>query len=475
VTTTFPAVLSPDQLQPAPPRTVLEASVRPSRSYWQQVSGRLLRSPRALFALLVIIALVFGAVAGPVLWPVDPAGQSIGATSRGPSFAHNALLVTDTLPWLVIDETRAGRPLAAARLQAPQELEIIEANTQRVRLRWQRVPGAISYRIYRHTHAPRDRTDLGLPVGETLLPGQISYEDGLALREQTYWYSVVAATSFSEGAEESPQFSTVQATPVTAIGWLEAQLQGLVPIDADPAAWHERSVELPGHPLGTDYLGRDLLARVLHGARTSLFIGITAPLLFVALGILYGAIAGFVGGHLDTAMMRFADFVVALPMLLFMILLRLAFGIGPGESGVLPMVIALVVMGWPASARLVRGQVLQLREEGFVSAARLAGGGNFYIIARHMLPNVLGVVLVALTFAIPSAIFTEAFLSFIGMGVTPPTPSWGSMSNDGLRNMFEHPAELFWPALCISLTVLAFNMLGDALRDALDVAGESSR
>src|SRR5690606_29085826 len=324
-------------------------------------------------------------------------------------------------------------------------------------------------------HPPRDRTDLGLPIGETFLPGQVSYEDGLALREQDYWYSVVAASDFNQGAEESPHYSTIQTNPVSAIGWLEAQWQGWMRGDADPADWAGKNVGLPGHPIGTDYLGRDLLARVIHGARTSLFIGITAPLLFVALGVLYGAVAGFVGGRIDVVLMRFADFVAALPMLLFMILLRLAFGIGPGESGVLPMVIALVVMGWPASARLVRGQVLQLREEGFVAAARLAGGGNLYIIARHMLPNVLGVVLVALTFAIPSAIFTEAFLSFIGMGVTPPTPSWGSMSNDGLRNMFEHPAELFWPALCISLTVLAFNMLGDALRDALDVAGDSSR
>jgi len=412
-----------------------------------------------------------------LLWRVDPAGQAIGATSQGPSFARSARLIVDEklivdqTPWRVIVDNSAP-VIAAKNLAAPTALDIVEANTQRVRLHWQAVAGAVSYRIYRHTHAPRDRNDLGLPIGETLVPGQVSYEDGLALRQQPYWYSVVAASDFSEGAEESPAYATVDVVPQTAIGWLEAQLQGLVPVDANPQDWRDKTVMLPGHPLGTDTLGRDLLARVLHGARTSLFIGISAPLLFVAFGVLYGAIAGFVGGRIDSLFMRFADFVVALPMLLFMILLRLAFGIGPGESGVLPMVIALVVMSWPSTARLVRGQVLQLREEGFVAAARLAGGGNLYIIARHMLPNVLGVVLVALTFAIPHAIFTEAFLSFIGMGVTPPTPSWGSMSNDGLRNMFEHPAELFWPALCISLTVLAFNMLGDALRDALDVAGD---
>ncbi len=139
-------------------------------------------------------------------------------------------------------------------------------------------------------------------------------------------------------------------------------------------------------------------------------------------------------------MMRFADFVIALPFLLFMILFKVAFGIGPGESGVMPMLIALILLGWPASARLVRGQVLQIREEAYIQAARLMGAGTRYLIFRHMLPNVMGVLLVALTFAVPSAIFTEAFLSFIGMGVVPPTPSWGSMCNDGITHHARAPA-----------------------------------
>ncbi len=170
-------------------------------------------------------------------------------------------------------------------------------------------------------------------------------------------------------------------------------------------------------------------------------------------------------------MMRFADFVIALPFLLFMILLRIAFGIAPGESGITPLVIALVIISWPSTARLVRGQVLQLREEPYVDAARLAGASGFYIIVRHLLPNMLGVILVTLTFAIPNAIFTEAFLSFIGMGVTPPATSWGAMSSDGVQNLLVHPTGVDWLArtLCISATVLAFNLLGDALRDALDM------
>ena len=166
--------------------------------------------------------------------------------------------------------------------------------------------------------------------------------------------------------------------------------------------------------------------------------------------------------------MRFADFVIALPFLLFMILFKIAFGIGPGQSGILPMIVALVMLSWPGTARLVRGQILQVREEGYVNAARLLGARTNYLVMRHMIPNTMGVILVTLTFAVPSAIFTEAFLSFIGMGVAPPTPSWGGMSNEGIKSMLIHPHELLFPAVLISITVLAFNLLGDGLRDALD-------
>ena len=151
-----------------------------------------------------------------------------------------------------------------------------------------------------------------------------------------------------------------------------------------------------------------------------------------------------------------------------MILFKIAFGIGPGESGVVPMLVALVLLSWPATARLVRGQVLQIREQGYIDAARLMGASNHYLIARHILPNTMGVVLVTFTFAVPMAIFAEAFLSFIGMGVAPPTPSWGSMCNEGVKTMLSHPHELILPAALISITVLAFNLFGDGLTEALD-------
>jgi oligopeptide transport system permease protein len=246
----------------------------------------------------------------------------------------------------------------------------------------------------------------------------------------------------------------------------EAVDRGLIPADSGLQIGDE--INLAWHPFGTDYLGRDMLARLMAGARVSLIIGIGAPFLFVLFGVVYGSAAGFMGGRSDEIMMRFADFVVALPFLLFMILFKISLGIGPGESGVYPMLIALVVLMWPATARLVRGQVLQIREQAYISASQLLGAKTPYLIMRHMIPNTLGVVLVTITFAIPSAIFTEAFLSFIGMGVAPPTPSWGSMSNEGIKTMLTTPHELIFPAVFISVTVLAFNLLGDGLRDAFD-------
>jgi oligopeptide transport system permease protein len=189
----------------------------------------------------------------------------------------------------------------------------------------------------------------------------------------------------------------------------------------------------------------------------------------VLAGIALGSVAGFMGGRVDQLLMRFADFVIALPFLLFMILFKVAFGVGPGESGVFPMLVALVLLGWPSTARLVRGQILQIRQEGYISASQLLGARTSYLVFRHMIPQSMGVILVTLTFAVPSAIFTEAFLSFIGMGVAPPTASWGSMANDGIRTMLSHPHELIFPSVLISMSVLAFNLLGDGLRDALDV------
>jgi oligopeptide transport system permease protein len=291
----------------------------------------------------------------------------------------------------------------------------------------------------------------------------VSFEDRLNLEPKPYYYAVVP---FDADDADQPNDARLVVDVKRVITPDLALARGLVAPGTKLKAGD--AVRLAVHPFGTDNLGRDMLARLMYGARVSLFIGIVAPFFFVLIGILYGSVAGFVGGKTDQVLMRVADFIIALPFLLFMILFKIAFGIGPGESGIFPLLVALVVLSWPGTARLVRGQILQIREEAYISASRLLGARTGYLILRHMIPNTLGVILVTLTFAVPSAIFTEAFLSFIGMGVAPPTPSWGSMCNDGVKTMLTHPHELIFPALFISITVLAFNLFGDGLRDALD-------
>ncbi len=434
---------------------------RPSLSYWQDVWLRLKSNTRALASLYMVLALVTFTLAGPLIWSVDPSKQDLEQISQGPGLGQKAILVPDRLPVPSINSLTQS--MAEDRADGSgQRLDLLgEAHTEGLTLSWLAVANADSYTIYRHELEPSSIDDLGLPLAQ-VGPGQLSYHDSLSLEATTYYYSVMPIVAGQPQGYASQRVEVVQAIALS-----EARYRGLVP-EGDDASLLGSTIRLEAHPLGTDSLGRDMLARLMWGARTSLFIGIIAPLFFVGFGLVYGGFAGYVGGKTDNALMRFADFVIALPFLLFMILFKIAFGIGPGESGIGPMLVALVLLSWPATARLVRGQVLQIREEAYVAAARMMGGGANYLVMRHMLPNVMGVLLVSLTFAIPSAIFTEAFLSFIGMGVVPPTPSWGSMCNDGIRTMLSHPHELIFPALFISATVLAFNLLGDGLRDAMD-------
>lgn len=437
---------------------------RPSLSYWQDAGARLRKNTRALLSLGIIILLGFFTLLGPLLWRVDPALQNLGRVSEAPALPKTAKVVApySSFEGITLDDVPEQPDDIPESLPAPTNLRVLgEANTQGVRIAWEPVPGAGGYNIYRNNRLPDGANDLGLPLGVTF-PEEISYEDRLGLKDKDYYYSVVPTDGFDEYAN----YAQIKVTPALTITQQEALELGLATADNLPAVGEEITVAF--HPLGTDYLGRDMLARLMEGARVSLFIGLVAPLLFVLVGIVYGGFAGYLGGTLDSLLMRFADFVVALPFLLFMILFKIGFGIGPGESGILPMLIALVLLGWPATARLVRGQVLQIREQGYIEAARLLGASNGYLIFRHILPNTMGVVLVTLTFAVPAAIFTEAFLSFIGMGVAPPTPSWGSMCNEGVKTMLSHPHELIFPAAFISVTVLAFNLLGDGLTEALD-------
>lgn len=214
---------------------------------------------------------------------------------------------------------------------------------------------------------------------------------------------------------------------------------------------------------GTDDLGRDICVRIIYGARISMIVGLVSAISNLTIGVLYGAISGFIGGRTDMIMMRIREVLSSIPRLLYVIILMLIFG-----SGVKTVVITIGLTSWLGMAKMVRGQVLSLKESEYVLAAKTVGASTWRIITKHLIPNTLGIVIIEAAMRIPNSIFTEASLSFVGLGVSAPQASWGTLANEALPSLMIHPYKLFFPSLAICLTVLSFNFVGDGLRDALD-------
>lgn len=240
----------------------------------------------------------------------------------------------------------------------------------------------------------------------------------------------------------------------------------LSPYTFDDADWDfisaAPSIE-SGHIFGTDSIGRDLFVRTLHGGRISLLVGVVATLVSLLIGITYGSIAGYLGGRIDALMMRIVDILYAMPFMFFVILLMVFFG-----RNIVLIFVAIGAINWLDMARIVRGQTLSLKHKEFVEAAEACGVGTLTIIRRHIVPNLLGIVVVYVTLTIPQVILVESFLSFLGLGVQEPSTSWGALVNEGAADMEVAPWSLIFPAMFLATTLFCFNFIGDGLRDALD-------
>ncbi|MBU0926999.1 MAG: ABC transporter permease [Spirochaetes bacterium] len=238
---------------------------------------------------------------------------------------------------------------------------------------------------------------------------------------------------------------------------------GLRLVGPDGSILRSRRLWNRSYLLGTDSLGRDLLTRLMYGARISLTVAFIAAFINLIIGILYGGVSGYLGGNVDNVMMRVVDVISTIPLTLYVILIMVIL-----DSGFLSIIVALSSVYWVSMARVVRGQIMALKEQEFVLAARTIGTSPLAIVARHLIPNCLGPIIVTATMLIPTAIFVESFMSFIGLGVSAPMASWGTMCNDALETMKSTPHQLFAPATAICLTMFSFNFIGDGLRDALD-------
>ncbi len=290
----------------------------------------------------------------------------------------------------------------------------------------------------------------------TVVGGKHDQTDQLAAKSVSFWKEVRLRFMHNKLAIVGFFILIIVTLMAIFVPWLSpySYREQLGVYNAPPSA---------SHWFGTDDLGRDIFVRAWMGARISLFIGITAAVIDLIIGVAWGSIAGLVGGRVDDIMMRIADVLTAVPCLLVVIILLVVL-----QPGLLPMIIALSITGWVNMARIVRGEVLSIKSREYVLAARPLGANTTHIIMKHLVPNALGAILVTMTLTIPSAIFTESFLSYLGLGVPQPMASWGTMASDGNNALDTAPWRLIFPAILISVTIFAFNAVGDGLRDALD-------
>ena len=391
---------------------------RPSLTYWQDAWRRLRQNKVAIVSLIVIVLITLAAIFVPFFWPLEYSDQVLDFSNTPPSFNiydigdNNYIYVNNE--YKVLEVTKDGELLKMA--------DLVKDDKENRRY-------------------------------EYIVNGK-----NIVVDYSPYYNASKELIELKKKARKDPNIDIEQA---------EKDLENIsrsVVYCNDNTITDSFKVKNKTYIMGTDSLGRDLFIRIVYGARISLTVGIVAAIMNFFIGVLYGGISGYFGGRVDNIMMRIVDTISSIPMMLYVILLSVLMN----NTGIVTIILAISLTYWEGMARLVRGQVLSLKEQEFILAAQTLGASTSRILVRHLIPNIMGPVMVSITMQIPSAIFTEAFLSFIGLGVSAPMASWGKLCNDALSAFLTYPYQLFYPALAISITILAFNLLGDGLRDALD-------
>lgn len=473
-----PVAFTDALFQPLPPAAAeREKITRPALTYWQDAMLRLRRDKMAMTCLVVIILVTMIGIVGPWFFPKTVDGvpfqnqQNPNAIDQGPNMGDELLVVDDsfTTPDEKVDATFDTNAvmLTPDTIHAPVSVKIAGiASVNGVTVQWQPIAGVSGYQVYRTVLPPgpaetgqlsAGEIERGVAVGDVMAP-QHSYTDGLGLdASEQYAYSVLSYVDDPAAGRVYSKDAAVIVTEMKKTIKL-SDAQAIDPEVKPGEMLHDRA-----HAFGTDGLGRDVLSRMIQGTRIDMLLALVVPTICILFGLLFGAISGLMGGKVDTIFMRIVEVVDNFPDLLFFIILQVAIG-----KGVFSLVLAMTIFGWAGFARIVRGEVLRLREIEFVQAGRLLGAPVLRLVGKHIGPNLLGLVIIAWSGRIPNVIAFEAFLSMLGLGLEQPAPSWGNVVFDSARRMQVNPIQFFLPASVLAITLLCFYLLGNSLRDAFD-------
>ncbi len=413
---------------------------RPSLTFFQDGWRRLKENKVAMISMVAILIITVGAILIPWFWPYSYKQQDLNLANLPsvmkvyPIDEENSVYVTPQYMLMVVSGDGELRGLAeTSRKDMAQKKNYFEIDGKAV---------VVDYSFY--ADALKEYKKLEKSAKK-------SGSDKVPVKKADYLKTYFAGTDRKEvtlsEAHDILENKLVR-TQVTCEGQLLTKTV---------------KVKNRTYLLGTDGLGRDLFIRIVYGARISLLVGFFAAFINFVVGVFYGALAGYAGGQVDNIMMRIVDVLDSIPMTLYVILIMVV--VGPG---IVSIILALGLTFWVKMARIVRGQVLTLKQQEFVKAAIVTGADTKRIIIKHLIPNMMGPIMVNIAMQIPSAIFNEAFLSFVGLGISAPMASWGTLCNDALPGIYVYPYQMVFPAIAISVTILTFNLFSDGLRDAFD-------